>query len=86
MKGFDNCSQNKILKIMIYIYYCTLVFGKIDIIHFLIKHCFYFLYKNKRIIITFILQCTYKQMKCPLHTNKDNYLLQNINLVHSYES
>ena len=56
MKDFDNCIQNKILKIMNYIYYCALIFGKIYITCSLIKYCFYFLRKNNLIVITFVLQ------------------------------
>ena len=56
MKGYDNCSQNKILKIISHIYYRALSFGKIEITCSLIKHCFSSFYKNKFIIIIFILQ------------------------------
>jgi hypothetical protein len=45
MKDVDNCNQNKILKIINYIYYCALIFGNFQKIYFLTKHYFYFFAK-----------------------------------------
>ena len=53
MKGFDNCSHNKIFKIINYMYYCAVMFRK-RYICYSIEHCFYCLRKTK-LIITFVL-------------------------------
>ena len=70
MKDFDNCSQNKIFKILNYIYHCTLIFGENLDNMFFYKILFYFIYKNKFIIITFVLQCANKKITFLLHKTK----------------
>ena len=53
---------------MNYIYHCTLIFGENLDNMFFDKTLFY---KNKFIIIPFILQCADNKIKFPLHKTKD---------------
>ena len=71
MKGFDNCSQDKIFKIIDDIYYCALIFRKFGYIYSLIEHCFYCLRKTK-LIITFVPCDVQTKNKISITQNKDN--------------
>ena len=91
MKDFDNGNKNKILKITNFICYYALIFGKVQIIYSLIKHCFYFPRKNKLITITFVLQWADKKLNLS-NTKKTmtikwiTVIVPNIDLLQSYDS